>query len=286
MRTFLHPAACAAAAALLGAGPAGAQTLLHRYSMNGDARDSVGNAPGQVVGNVTFTTAPGVNGVATFPGGNSSGSPKPPSFLRLPASTVSGLQNATVEIFTTRFSGGAPYVGDSNGYYQALFDVSNAYLDGKFQTNYVLLTVNRDPLNRAGSGLGIDARVSNGPDTTVAAGFPLPIKGGLVTLVFSGFTRPGGMGVETIYLDGALVARCGTAFSLAAVASAKGGDGPVGIDTVGIGGGSPFKDPTFNGEVTEVRLWSGALSPAQVQAEYAAGPGVVAVASVAPARVP
>ena len=278
-----YPAACAA---LLGASPVGAQTLLHRYSMNGDARDSVGTASGQVVGGVTFTTAPGVNGVATFPGGNSSGSPKPASYVRLPATVVSGLQNATVEIFTTKFSGGAPYLGDSNGYYQALFDVSNAYLDGKFQTNFVILTVNRDPLNRAGSGLGIDARVSNGPDTTLATGFPLPTKGGLVTLVFSGFTRAGGMGVETIYLDGALVARCGTVFSFAAVASAKGGDGPVGIDTVGIGGGSPFKDPTFNGDVTEVRIWSDALSPAQVQADYAAGPGVLGVASAAPVHAP
>ena len=283
MRTPFPLTACAA---LLAASPAAAQTLLHRYSMNGDARDSVGNAPGQVVGGVTFTTAPGVNGVATFPGGNSSGSPKPASYIRLPATTVSGLQNATVEIFTTRFSGGAPYLGDSNGYYQALFDVSNGYLDGKYQTNFVILTVNRDPLNRGGSGLGIDARVNNGPDTVLAAGFPLPTKGGLVTLVFSGFTRPGGMGVETIYLDGALVARCGTVFSFAAVASAKGGDGPVGIDTVGIGGGSPFKDPTFNGDVTEVRIWSDALSPAQVQADYAAGPGVVATASVAPAKAP
>ncbi len=54
------------------------------------------------------------------------------------------------------------------------------------------------------------------------------------------------------------------------------------FDTVGIGGGSPYNDACFNGAITEVRLWSGALSAAQVSAEYKAGPSVVAAALVPP----
>ena len=263
--------------------PTQAQTLMHRYSMNGNGNDSIGGANAMVVGNVNFIASTGVNGVATFPGGNSSGSPAPPAYLRLPNTTVNGLQNATVEIFVTKFSGGAPYLGDTNGYYQALFDVSNSYLDGKFQTNYVLLTANRDMRNMGGGGLGVAARTNGGPEAPLGSGIPLPTTGGLVTLVYSGFKNVGDMGTVTIYLNGDLVARAGTCFSFADVASAKGGEGAVGIDTVGIGGGSPYKDPTFNGSITEVRIWNGALTPAQVMADYKAGPGIVAATASAPA---
>ncbi len=265
---------------------AGAQTLTHRYSMNGNANDSVGGVNGFVTGRVTFTTSPGVNGVATFPGGNPTGTPTPASYIRLPNVTVNGLQDATVEIFVTKFSGGMPYIGDANGFYQALFDVSSSYNLGKYQTNYVILTVNRDRANLIGAGIGVAGRINNGPETVISSGFDLPKTGGLVTLVYQGFKKVGDMGTVTIYLNGDLVARGGTFFSFADVAAAKDGVGAVGINTVGIGGGSPYPDPTFNGSITEARIWSGALSPAQVMADFKAGPAVVAATSPTGATPP
>lgn len=253
-----------------------AQTLTHRYSMNGNANDSVGKANGIVVGKVTFTTAPGVNGVASFPGGNSGGTPSPPSYIRLTSATVRNLQDATVEIYAASFSGGMPYVGGDNGFYQALFSVSSPYTDGATQSNYAILTANRDPANLIGAGIGIAGRTSSGPETTIASGFPLPRTGGMVTLVFQGFKKVGDMGTETIYLNGDLVAKGGTFFSFKDVAEVNGVSGTVVFDTVGIGGGSPYNDSCFNGSITEVRIWSGAFSASQVQADYKAGPGTVA----------
>ncbi len=276
---FVYVSAALMAAAFA---PVQAQTLTHRYSMNGNANDSVGGANGIVMGKVTFTTAPGVNGAANFPGGNSGGTPSPPSYIRLPSVTVRNLQDATVEIFVTSFSGGMTFVGGNNGYYQALFSVSSPYTDGTTQSNYAILTANRDPANLIGAGIGIAGRTSSGPETTIASGFPLPKTGGLVTLVFQGFKKVGGIGTETIYLNGDLVAKGGTFFSYKDVAEVNGVSGTVVFDTVGIGGGSPYNDPCFNGGMTEVRIWSGALSAAQVQADYKAGPGTIAAASPTP----
>ncbi len=256
--------------------PAQAQTLTHRYSMNGNANDSVGGANGIVMGKVTFTMSAGVNGTANFPGGNSGGTPSPPSYIRLPSATVRNLQDATVEVFVTSFSGGMTFVGGNNGYYQALFAVSSPYTDGTTQSNYAILTVNRDPANLIGAGIGIAGRTSSGPETTIASGFALPKTGGLVTLVFQGYKKVGDMGTETIYLNGDLVAKGGTFFSYKDVAEVNGVSGTVVFDTVGIGGGSPYNDFCFNGTINEVRIWSGALTAAQVLADYKAGPSTVA----------
>lgn len=275
---FVCGSAAFAAAAFA---PAQAQTLTHRYSMNGNANDSVGGANGIAVGKVTFTKTAGVNGVAKFPGGNSSGTPSPPSFIRLPSATVRNLQDATIEVFVTSFSGGLPLVGGNNGYYQALLSVSSPYTDGTTQSNYAILTANRDPANLIGAGIGIAGRTSSGPETTIASGFPLPKTGGMVTLVFQGYKKVGDMGTETIYLNGDLVAKGGTFFSYKDVAEVNGVSGTAVFDTVGIGGGSPYNDACFNGSITEVRLWSGALSAAQVLADYKAGPSTVAAAAPA-----
>ena len=259
--------------------PAGAQTLLHRYSMNGSANDSVGTANGTVVGGVTFTKSPGVNGVANFAGGNSASAP---CFISLPLDTVSGLQNATVEIFVSRFSGGQPVIGGMNGWYQALFDVSNKYDRAVNLRNYIVLTANRDPANLSGDGLGLGSRLYDEPEVIVSSGSPLPTSGGVVTLVYQGFSRIGSIGTVTLYLNGNLVARTATTFSFGYVTAAKESAGGSRVNLVGIGGGSPFADATFNGDITEVRIWSGAMTPAQVQADFTAGPGTLPSAAPAP----
>ena len=247
-----------------------AQTLTHRYSFNGNANDSVGGANGTVVGGVTFQSDPNsVNGEADFPGGTSSSAP---AYISLPVSTVSSLQNATIELYTTNFD-------SSGGAFQALFSVANKY-NGSNTTNYSILSP-----NRAGTGIGTGARINKGAETVVAAPDPLPdgFENHVIDLVYSGFTRIGGVGTETIYLDGALVAQGQTVFSFAEVASGSGG-----IGTVGIGGGSPFNDPTFIGGMNEFRIYNGALSADQVNININAGPGVVGVnvpATPAPSSV-
>lgn len=242
--------------------PVGAQTLAHRYKFDGNANDSIGTAHGVVVGSVAFqgdSVLPGVNGSVVFSGGTSGGSP---SFVSLPTTAVSSLQNATVEIWTSRFVMPNERFGQPSGHFQALFSVGSAYPN---TANYAILAA-----NRAGKGIGVGARIGNGPETVaVSAGDALPVGRGshVVHWVFSGFAGVGSVGTQTIYLDGRIVAEGPTAFSFAAVAAGAGG-----IGTVGIGGGAPFNDPTFNGSMDEVRIFNGALTPEQIAADVNAGP--------------
>ncbi|MDQ2800000.1 MAG: hypothetical protein M3Y13_10185, partial [Armatimonadota bacterium] len=258
-KAFSSLAALAALGAL-SASAADAQALVHRYSFNGNANDSVGGANGTVVGNVSLPTSTGVNGSAIFAGDHSGTNP---GFIRLPASAVSTLQNATIEIFTTNFN-----MPRNEASFQALFAAATDYGN---QTNYLVLSP-----NRGGAGIGVGARTSNGPETVVTSHDPLPpnVLNHVVDLVFSGFTGVGSTGTETIYLDGQQVAQGPTVFSFAEVAAAPGG-----LTTVGIGGGSPWNDPTFSGSMSEVRVFLGGLSAAQVIADVDAGPDHVGFAT-------
>jgi hypothetical protein len=257
------------ALALLLTPPALAQSLTHRYSfINGDATDSVDGMNGTVLGNVTFQTDPdnpGANGNAVFGGGNSSSNP---GYISLPTSTVSSLQNATLEMFTTGFD------ASIQPNFEALFAVSSAFPD---TSNYTVLAANRD-----GTQLGTGSRTGGGPETVVAGADPLPDGVHVVDLVYSGFSGIGSTGLETLYLDGFQVAQGQTVFSFADVAA-----GPGGIATVGIGGGSPFGDPTFQGSLNEVRLFNGALTQDEITADVNTGPGDLGFTPVPiPASVP
>ena len=260
-------AAAVAALAALPALPAGAQALVHRYSFNGNANDSVGTANGATVGSVLFATAPGVNGNAVFAGGTTGSSP---GYVSLPASAVSGLQNATVEIFTTNFAMPKDQAGQPGGFFQALFSAASA---APSTANYVVLCA-----NRSGSGLGTGAG-ANAASQVVVGHDPLPVSiaNHVIDLVYSGFAGVGTTGLETIYVDGVQTAQAPTVFSFADVAAGTGG-----IAIVGIGGGSPFNDPTFNGSMSEVRIFSDALTPAQVLADVAAGPGGLGFTPILP----
>ena len=251
-----------AALTALSIAPGTAQTLVHRYSFNGNANDSVGSANGTVVGNVAFQTDPtgGANGEADFSGGTSQTNP---GYIRLPTSSVSGLQNATIEIFTTNFD-------STHGAFQALFAIASPLNN---LTNYTLLAA-----NRVGTGIGTGARNNNGTEDVIAAPDPLPdgYENHIIDLVYSGYSGIGTVGTESLYFDGTLAAQGKTKFSFADVAAGSGG-----IATVGIGGGSPFNDPTFAGGMNEFRIYNGALTADQINMNINAGPGVVAV-NVAP----
>lgn len=251
----------AAAVGLLAALPASAQTLTHRYSFSDAtgstiAADSVGGANGTVNNNVAFS-----GGIATFGGGSSNSNP---SYISLPLSTVSTLQDATLEFYTTSFS-----PGTNN--YEGIFSLATPFPD---TTNYTVLTANR----ASGQGIGTGSRINNGNENqNVVTGTNLT-GGQLVTVVYSGFTGVGSTGTETIYVNGVNVAAGPTVYSFADVTAA-------GATVVGIGGGSPFNDPTYQGSMTEVRLWSGAFTGAQVAADYNAGPDTLGVAAPEPSQV-
>jgi hypothetical protein len=261
LETALTKALPTAALAVWMLAPCHGQSLLHRYSFNGNANDSVGTAHGAVVGSVSIVPAWGANGTAIFTGGTSSSGP---GYIRLPVTAVSGLQNATIEIFTANFSTPLDVYGQAGGYFQALFSVAGAY--GSL-TNYSILSP-----NRSGAGIGLGTRSDGAAENVIVSPDPLPVSYGnhVVHLVFSGFGGIGATGVAAVYLDGVKVAQGATVYSFAKVAAGAGG-----ISVVGIGGGSPFNDPTFRGSMSEVRIYNGALNAAQIAANVAMGPGAL-----------
>ncbi|MGO8671272.1 MAG: Ig-like domain repeat protein [Capsulimonadaceae bacterium] len=250
--------------------PTIAQTCIDRYSFNGNANDSVGTANGTVVGSVSFQSSPYGNGSADFSGGTSGSSP---GYISLPVSTVSSLQNCTIEIFTTNFTPPNNAADTAGGQGQTLFAAANAY---GTTSNYVLLSANQmnqsNPSTPVPGGIGVMSQVNSGGNLQVLAHDPLPDwqTNHVIDLVFSGFNGIGSTGTETIYLDGNQVAQGSTTNSFASVAAGSGG-----ISVVAIGGGSPFNDPSFNGSINELRIYNDALSTAQMAASIAAGPSVL-----------
>jgi hypothetical protein len=249
----------------LGVAPARAQTLIHRYSFNGDVKDSVGTAKGKLIGTgVTLDSSTlETNGAAVFSGAGTSGAS--PSYISLPMTAVDGLQNATVEIFTTDFNPPANAGDEPGGQYQTLFALSSKYgtqtdADG----NYVLLTP-----NFGAQGIGLSESTGGAAPATFASHDPLPdwMTNHVIDLVFSGFDGIGSTGYETIYLDGQLIAQGSNAYSFADVAAGTGG-----VSVCGIGGGSPYDDPNFSGSIDEVRIYDDALTQAQIAANVASGP--------------
>jgi hypothetical protein len=256
--------AIAAALGMLAMMPAGAQTLTHRYSFTNGAADSVGTANGTVNGGVTFA-----GGVASFPGGTSAA----PVDITLPTTVVSGLTNATLEFYTTSFTGTTNY--------EALFAEANSYgTGGGAEPDYTVLCANRafDP------GIGSGARTNGGTeDHNIYTGTNLGSGVNLVTVVYSGFVDATSNGTETIYVNGVQATTGATPYSFLNVANATNAASlPL---TVGIGGGSPYNDPNYQGGMSDVRIWSGAFTPAQVLADYNAGPDVLGVAAPEPSQL-
>ena len=252
--------------------PSDAQTLIHRYSFNGSARDSIGGADGMMVGVVGLQSSSGVNGSADFSGSGMSGSV--PNYIRMPVSAVSGLQNATMEFFTTNFNPPKSQIGAVGGQYQTLFSAAGSY---GTTTNFVNLTP-----NFSGAGLGFSAQRNGSGSVAFTAHDPLPCwrQNHIVDFVFSGFSGVGSVGTVTLYLDGQQIAQGKTACSLAAVAAGAGG-----INAVGIGGGSPYNDPNFSGSLNEFRIFNGALTAPQIAANVSAGPSVIGAFGIVTGRV-
>lgn len=83
-------------------------SLIHRYSFEGDAKDSVGSAHGVLKGGAAVT-----GGALVLSGGKSG------DYLDLPNALISGLSNVTIEAFVT-------WTGSAGGDWQRIFDFGSS----------------------------------------------------------------------------------------------------------------------------------------------------------------
>lgn len=233
-----------AALGLAAALPAQAQTLLHRYSFNGDANDSVGGANGTLVGTPTFTTSSGDTSINL--GVN--------TYVRLPNNINVGLTNSTIETFVTAFN-------YNNTPFQPIVQFAESGISGG---PHFLIDAQRDTGNASTeTGPGGEEQV-DGSRTTDPTGTHQE------AVTFSGFTPGGGTGTVTLYYDGAQI---GQATGLSNDPDSLGvtpGE-PTTLDTIG-GPNFNFRSNFFQGSISEVRFYSGALSASQIAASFAAGP--------------
>jgi hypothetical protein len=220
--------------------------LKHRYSFNAtsgtEVTDSVSAKNGTAIGGATFG-----GGNLTLDGGDG-------SYVDLPNGLVTALGNsATFELWIT-YAGGNPWsrifdLGTSTGGE----DVSDggADVDGLFLT--------------AKSGDGIPRFEANFPGGGVTTAPILPGSIPVGEQIHIAITYSYSANLTRIYTNGTLVAtKPGTASK--PLSDMANRDVNVWL------GRSQFADPYWAGKYNEFRIYTGAASPQQVAASYAAGP--------------
>jgi len=235
------PAKVASAAAKLSV-TSDTVVLKHRYSFNETSgttvTDSVGSKNGEALGGATFG-----GGNLTLDGGEG-------SYVNLPNGLISGLgNNATLEMWVT-YAGGANWArvfdfGISTGGE----DVNDGGVDFLFLTSKTAQGFPRFEANFPNGGTA---------STLVHPG-SMPVNQQehiVITWSATGNT-------SRMYTNGTLVA---TATAPLPLSSLAGADLNVWL------GRSQFADPYWAGKYNEFRLYSGAMGPAQVAANAAAGP--------------
>ena len=252
-RPLLTTAALAASFLAFGLAsrPATAQTLVHRYSFNGNATDSVGSANGTLVGSPTFTTASGDTSINLGTG----------NYVSLPNNINLGLTNATVEAFVTGYN-------PNGGSFQPIVQFDNAP-SGNNASSYFLLDAGRQ--DTAGNPISLDLTTGgNGAAQTLTGSRgtdPTGLHQEVAT--FSGFTTPGSVGNITLYYDGLQIGQKTATDTFDSL-------GATGFDSIG-GANVNFPNNFFTGSLTDVRIYNGALSSSQVAASFLAGPNFAPV---------
>jgi hypothetical protein len=212
-----------------------AQQMIHRYSFDEDARDLIGNADGELIGDATIA-----DGAAVLSGNK-------PSYVDLPNDLVMNLSSTTFETWVT-WNGGPVW--------QRIWDFGNndnaEDLQGTgTQSNFIT------PNNGGGMDLSIFPNGIGGQQTI---GGPALAIGGLHQIAWT-YDAPSKTGV--LYVDGAQV---GVNNNMTTKLSDLG-------STVNDWlGHSQYPDSDFNGSIAEFRIYDGALSAAQVAADFNTGP--------------
>ena len=257
----------AAAIGLVISSTAGAQ-LVHRYDFNGNVNDIVGSANGTLVD-------PG--GIASFSGG----------MLNLPNNNISSNQ--------TPFASGA-YVNLPNGI------ISSLGTQATFET-WINMNTNRNwaEIWSFGTSDAGEDQASGAPNSRYITLIPQNGQNQLLRLTHRSVGGPGDPAES--FVDGASALSTGTEHQVVAVWNENDTtDGPTGtqylyLDGVLVGhsairagislatitdvnnwlGRSQWPDPLIDAKYDDFRIFKGALSAADVQTNFTAGPNVVGV---------
>jgi hypothetical protein len=244
MKTFKAITGLAVAATVLAAGAANAQTLVDRYTFN-DIGSTVVDSVG--VQNGTLANGATESGGSLLTTGAGTGAAAPSAQFgsyTLPTGAV------TIEDFFT------PTAANGGGAYPTLFSFSTS------PTKYLLGQVGRGGASNPAAALDVTLT-----STTVSSS---PYVIGQVNQFVSTYDGTN----ETLYLNGVQVGQTAqTAFP-----SANNPTAPFN----GIGGNSPYNDSSLQGSTEDFRIFSGALTLAQVKADFAGGPNTVVTGAPVP----
>ena len=243
--------------------------LAHRYSFTADASDSIGGADGIPNGNVVFS------GGQMVLDGNQGTS------VILPGGILSGLNEVTIETWAS-----FPSTINSNANLFAFGNVGN--VDAVNGANYIsLLPHTAGSTTRATFGQGDPG--SSGERNAVASGVLDTMTNVHIVAVYHPYA-----GSEALYINGALVAN-NSMFNIMI-------DPVACLDPVFNGGsilaytlgGDPWNsiglslyasDPGLLASVDEFRIYTNALTAAQIAADHALGPNQFIGTSTAPVNL-
>jgi hypothetical protein len=229
--------------------------MIHRYAFNGTgavASDTIGTANGTVQGG---SNARQSGGAVSLSGDMNSAGYAGEGFVALPSNLLSGLTSATFEAWVTW--DGAGRAGTT--VWQRIFDFGDQTGNGTGAVGRTYLFVTASAAQTGGA-----LRATYSSNGTANETFINASTGALPT----GARKHVALVVDdpnntmSLYLDGAIVGFVQLTGTLASVA-----------DTNSWLGRSQFAvDPELNGSLHEFRIYNLALSAAQVQASFAAGP--------------
>ncbi len=221
--------------------PSARAALVHRWSFNesGGAGtvliDSVGGANGTIVDAGPNNAAVG-SGLVTLAGGTKGTA----DYVALPSGLVSGLTNATIEVWATQLGVQA---------WSRVFDFGSATTNNLMMSWTQGTDINND---RVGFTVGgVEQRI----DTTMAP-YALGVQNHIVMTLTD---VPGGTTIN-VYKNGALRGTLNSTYKLNQL-----------VDTNDWLGQSQYADNTANASYNEFRIYNHAMSAAEVQASFNAG---------------
>jgi hypothetical protein len=219
-----------------------AATLAHRYSFN-NASDSVGGANAVLVGGASFT-----GGQLELPGGG----PRT-NYATLPiSSTLAANASLTVEAWFTLDN---------------LSDWSKIWMFGTPGAENALSYIGFTPrMGASGNVPKVDFDSSISAIEFNTAGGTNPAVMGSATEYYVATIFDSASDTMSFYINGVL-----------ADSASMGGGNVTQLNTTQnfLGAAVNFGDPDIDGRINELRIWSGALTPAQVAQNNALGPNVV-----------
>ncbi len=211
--------------------------LVHRYSFNTDASDSVGAQDGTLFGNAQV-----VNGQATFDGDGN-------SYIELPSRLISTYDAATLELWTSLGANGNWARLYDFGHYSPNGDGNGTAYPYAFLCPHTGSTTARAVLKNASEAvLDFGAALDGVNNLQIAVVYDPPTD------------------TELVYTNGVL-----------AGSASLGGRTLSALDDLKcwLGRSMWSGDSGLTGSIDEFRIYAGALSASQVSADFTAGPGTV-----------